>query len=302
MINLRCMRIAVTGSSGLIGSALLPHLKALGHVTLPVVRRAAGRNEIGWSPAQNRIDKHAFDGVDAVIHLAGAGIADHRWTPKYKRQLISSRTVGTSLIAEAIAAAHDGPRVLLSGSATGYYGARGEESLDETSTAGTGFLADLVVDWERAAAPAAASGARVVLLRTGIVLSTNGGALKKQLPLFKMGLGGKLGSGRQWLSWISIDDEIAAITHLLSADTSGPVNLTAPDPVTQAEFARTLGAQLRRPTFVPVPKFGPRLVLGRELADNLLFTGQRVLPTVLEGDTSFTFIHPNLKMALSSLL
>ena len=216
------MRVAITGSTGLIGSALKPHLESLGHEVIRIVRGNPIGTDIVWSPAECRIDTHALDGVDAVVHLAGAGIGDKRWTDDYKRELLESRTKGTTLISEAIAAADNGPTVFLSGSAIGIYGARGDEELDETSSPGDGFLADLCVKWEQATALAAAAGARVVYLRTGIVLSAKGGALKKQLPLFKFGLGGKMGNGDQWQSWISIDDEVAAIAHLLTADHVGP--------------------------------------------------------------------------------
>jgi uncharacterized protein (TIGR01777 family) len=296
------MRIAITGSTGLIGSALRPHLESLGHEVIRVVRGNPIGTDIRWSPAERKIDTHALDGIDAVIHLAGAGIGDKRWSDEWKRELLESRTKGTSLISEAIASADNGPKVLLSGSAIGIYGSRGDEELDEQSTPGEGFLADICVQWEQSTGMAEAAGARVVHLRTGIVLSALGGALKKQLPLFKFGLGGKMGSGAQWQSWISIDDEVAAITHLLTAETSGAVNLTAPKPVTNAEFTDTLGEVLHRPTFLPIPKFGPKLLLGGELADNLLFTGQKVLPRVLEADDGFTFAHPDLATALHALL
>jgi uncharacterized protein (TIGR01777 family) len=296
------MRVAITGSTGLIGSALKPHLESLGHEVIRVVRGNPSGTDIVWSPADCRIDTHALDGVDAVVHLAGAGIGDKRWTDDYKRELLESRTKGTTLISEAIAAADDGPTVFLSGSAIGIYGARGDEDLDETSAPGTGFLADICVQWEQATGMAEAAGARVVHLRTGIVLSAKGGALKKQLPLFKFGLGGKMAGGTQWQSWISIDDEVAAIAHLLTSETSGAVNLTAPNPVTNAEFTEALGDALHRPTFVPIPKFGPKLLLGGELADNLLFSGQKVHPRVLEADAGFSFQHPDLPTALKALL
>jgi uncharacterized protein (TIGR01777 family) len=295
------MRVAITGSTGLIGSALVTHLRAEGHDVVRVVRGPAGAGDVSWSVTERQLDPGAFEGVDAVVHLAGAGIGDHRWTEDYKQQVLTSRTVGTSLVSEAIAASADGPKVLLSGSAIGFYGARGDEELDETSSAGTGFLAQVCQQWEAATGVAEAAGARVAHLRTGIVLSADGGALKKQLPLFKLALGGKMGSGRQWQSWISIGDEVRAITYLLTAAVSGPVNLTAPAPVTQADFADTLGDVLGRPTFLPIPKFGPKLLLGSELADNLLFTGQRVLPKVL-ADAGFQFEHPDLESALRALL
>lgn len=295
------MRVAITGSTGLIGSALVPHLESLGHRVVRIVRTTPGPGEIGWSPSERRLDPGDLDDIDAVVHLAGAGIGDHRWTDAYKRELTDSRTIGTALLAEAIAAS-GGPTVLLSGSAIGFYGARGDDVLDESSAAGDGFLAELTVAWEAATAPAAAAGVRVALLRTGIVLSRDGGALKKQLPLFKLGLGGKMASGNQWQSWITIDDVVAAVAHLLTTNIAGPVNLTAPNPVTQREFATTLGNVLRRPTFVPIPKFGPKLVLGAELATALLFTGQRVVPGVLDADDTFSFGHPELDGALQHLL
>lgn len=295
------MRIAITGASGLIGTALSARLKATGHEPVPVVRRAPSDNEIGWSVDEKRIDDGAFDGIDAVVHLAGAGIGDKRWTDDYKREILESRTVGTALVAEAVNDATNGPKVLLSGSAIGFYGSSPAETFDETSPAGTGFLANVCEAWESSAAAAQADGTRLVFLRTGIVLSAKGGVLKKQLPLFKLGLGGKLGSGDQWQSWIHIDDEVGAIVHLLSSEVTGPVNLTAPNPVPQAGFANTLGDVLNRPTFLPIPEFGPKLVLGGELADNLLFTGQNVVPSVLEQD-GYTFQHPHLDGALRDLL
>jgi uncharacterized protein len=295
------MQIAITGASGLIGSALSKQLKISGHEVISVVRRQPTASEIGWSITENRIDSGAFDGIDAVVHLAGAGIGDRRWTGEYKQELVTSRTIGTALVAQAINDAQRPPSVFLSGSAIGIYGSSPTATFDESSSIGDGFLADLCRQWEAAAIPARNSATRVTLLRTGIVLSTAGGALKKQLPLFKLGLGGKMGSGKNWQSWIHIDDEVNAIIHLLSADISGPANLTAPTPVTQADFANTLGNVLGRPTFLPIPTFGPKLVLGAELAENLLFSGQQVLPTVLQAD-GFEFAHPTLDGALRDLL
>lgn len=295
------MRVAVTGSSGLIGSALLAGLRAAGHTPVAVVRGGAAPGDITWDPRAGTIDPQAFVGVDAVVHLAGAGIGDRRWTDDYKREIHDSRTRSTNLISEALASIDGGPRILLSGSAIGIYGSRGDEVLDESSAPGSGFLAQVCLDWEAATAVAAAAGVRVAHLRTGIVLSPRGGALKKQLPLFKFGLGGRFGSGRQWQSWISIDDEVAAIMYLLEHDVAGPVNLTAPNPVTNAEFTRTLAAVLHRPAVVPVPSFGPKLLLGGELAQNLLFDGQRVVPKVLL-DGGFAFATPDLEGALRSLL
>ena len=287
----------------------MAHLESVGHSPVRVVRREARDNEISWSPNAAADQEAAvadlaaqLEEIDAVVHLAGAGIGDKRWSDDYKRVLVESRTKGTALLSNAIAACSNGPQVLLSGSAVGFYGSRGNEDLDETSTPGEGFLADLTVEWEQCTEPAAAAGVRVAFLRTGIVLSAKGGALKKQLPLFKIGAGGTIGSGEQWWSWISIDDEVRAITHLLSGDIAGPVNLTAPQPTTQADFADTLGSVLKRPTFLPTPKFGPKLLLGSELAENLLFTGQKVHPQVLKNDAGFTFDHPDLVTAVRAVL
>ena len=296
------MRIAITGASGLIGTALTARLTQIGHTPIAVVRREPAEGEIGWDPAAGQLDPADLSGIDVVVHLAGAGIGDKRWTDGYKQILVESRTHPTALLSEAIAAADDGPRVLLSSSAIGIYGARGDEELDETSELGDGFLADLCRRWEDATGVAEAAGVRVAHLRTGIVLSPDGGALKKQLPLFKAGLGGKIGSGDEWQSWISIDDVVGAIVHLLTVGTAGPVNLTAPEPVTSGQFTKTLGAVLNRPTFMPIPKFGPKLLLGSELAENLLFSGQKVLPRVLLGDETFTFQQPDLDTALRALL
>jgi uncharacterized protein (TIGR01777 family) len=245
--------------------------------------------------------REAFQGIDAVVHLAGAGIGDKRWTDSYKMEILESRTRGTRLLAETMASLEVKPSVFLSGSAIGIYGVRDDEELTEQSSIGSGFLADVCRDWEAAAAPATQAGIRTVLLRTGIVLSPKGGALKKQLPLFKLGLGGKFGNGKQWQSWISITDEVNAIIHLLTSSVSGPVNLTAPQPVTNSDFTRTLASVVSRPAIVPIPSFGPKLLLGGELANALLFTGQRVVPSVLSND-GFQFAHPTLESALRALL
>ena len=242
-----------------------------------------------------------IDGADAVIHLAGAGIGDKRWTSAYKREVLESRTLSTALLARTIASAANKPKVFLSGSAIGYYGARGDERLTEGGSLGSGFLADVCRDWEAAAAPAQAAGVRTVFLRTGIVLSPRGGALKKLLPLFRLGVGGRFGNGKQWQSWISITDELNAIEYLLTANVEGAVNLTAPEPVTNAEFTKVLARVLKRPALFPVPAFGPRILLGGELADALLFTGQRVVPERLEA-SGYRFAHRDLESALRALL
>jgi uncharacterized protein (TIGR01777 family) len=296
------MKILITGASGLIGQALTKQLNATGHTTVAAVRREPRRNdEVQWNPTTGEMSPSAFDGVDAVVHLAGAGIGDKRWTDSYKMEILQSRTLGTALLADTMASLDKKPSVFLSGSAIGIYGVRDDTELGEDAAIGTGFLADVCRDWEAASASASAAGIRTVLLRTGIVLSPKGGALKKQLPLFKLGLGGKFGNGKQWQSWISITDEVNAIIHLLTSNLSGAVNLTAPNAVTNAEFTRVLGSVVSRPAILPIPSFGPTLLLGGELADALLFTGQRVVPNALVAD-GFHFAHPTLDVALRALL
>jgi uncharacterized protein (TIGR01777 family) len=247
------------------------------------------------------IDAAQLSGVDAVIHMAGAGIGDKRWTDEYKKEILDSRVKGTKLLAQAMSETQDGPKVLLSGSAIGIYGESLTTEFNEQSAVGSGFLADVCAQWESATESASRAGIRVAHLRTGIVLSPQGGALAKLLPLFKLGAGGKMGSGKQWQSWISIDDEVAAIDYLLTANVTGAVNLTAPKPVTQGEFSKILARVLHRPSFLPVPSFGPKLLLGGELADALLFTGQKVMPEVLQK-SGYTFQHSDLETALRSLL
>lgn len=295
------LRVAITGSSGLIGTILTARLKTLGHTVHPVVRRTAAAEEIGWNPNEGIIDPQDFAGIDAVIHLAGAGIFAKRWNDQHKQAIRESRTRGTALLAEALASLETPPSVLLSGSAVGYYGDRGDTVLDESSAPGTGFLADVVVAWEESAAMAVQVGIRTCFLRTGIVMSRAGGALKTQLPLFKMGLGGRLGSGEQYLAWISMTDEVDAILHLLTSEISGPVNLAGPTPVTNAEFTEVLGDVVHRPTVIPIPRFGPKLLLGGEMAEELLFASQRVVPQVLLDD-GFTFAHPTVADALHAEL
>jgi hypothetical protein len=295
------MHVAITGSSGLIGSALRARLEDRGHRVVPVVRRAATSGEIAWDPQRGKLDPADLAGLDAVVNLAGAGIASHRWTESYKREILDSRTRTTSLISQAIADAEGGPRVLLSGSGIDVYGDRGDEILDESSSPGTGFLADVCERWEASTAAAEAAGVRVAHLRTSMVLSARGGALAKMLPLYRLGLGGRMGSGKQWVSWISIDDEVGAIEHLLDSDAQGPVNLAAPNPVTNADFARTLGRVVKRPAILPLPSFAPKLLLGSELVETLLVEGKRVMPRVLEGD-GYAFTHPTLETALRAVL
>ena len=295
------MKIIISGASGLIGKPLVKKLSLSGHEVVQLVRRTPNSNESRWNPATGQIDASVIDGADAVIHLSGAGIGDRRWTTKYKQELVESRTKSTSLLASTIANSAKKPSVFLSGSAIGIYGPRGDEELTEQSSNGSSFLADICKQWEAAAKPAVDAGVRTVYLRTGIVLTPLGGALKKQLPLFKLGLGGKFGNGRSWQSWISLDDELAAIEHLLTAKVSGAVNLTAPNPVTNADFTTTLARTIKRLAILPIPKFGPQLLLGAELADALLFTGQRVMPAELLK-SGFVFKHSTIEVALRALL
>ena len=295
------MKIVISGASGLIGTQLVTTLKSSGHEVVQLVRRTAGAGQIMWDPKSGKLDSASLEGCDAVIHLSGAGIGDKRWSDAYRREILVSRTATTLLLANTIASLQRKPSVFLSGSAIGIYGARGDEQLTETSAHGTGFLADVCEQWEAAAKPAIDAGVRTVFLRTGIVLSPKGGALKKLLPLFRLGVGGKFGNGKQWQSWISMDDEVASIIHLLTANVSGAVNLTAPQPVTNAEFTKVLARVVKRPAIVPVPTFAPKILLGGELADALLFTGQRVMPQALTA-SGYVFKHSTLESALRSLL
>ena len=296
------MDVLITGSSGLIGSALRPAVLAAGHHPLRLVRGTTTEPDaIGWDPKAGSIDAASLDGIDAVVNLAGAGIGDHRWTDAYREEILESRVRTTDLLARTLAGLDRKPSVLLSGSAVGLYGDRGDEELTEQSAPGHDFLAGICVAWEAATQPARDAGIRVAHLRTGIVLSANGGALKKQLPLFKLFLGGRFGGGTQWQSWISIRDEVGAILHLLDHDVAGPVNLTAPNPVTNGDFAKVLGGVLGRPSVVPVPAFGPKLVLGTELADSLLFSSQRVRSEALAA-SGYSFAQPDLEGALRDLL
>jgi uncharacterized protein (TIGR01777 family) len=299
------MRIAISGSTGLIGTALVHDLRAQGHTVLRLVR---GRTEfpdaeanVAWDPVAGTIESSKLEGVDGVVHLSGRSIGAARWSDSEKRELVESRTRSTALLAETLAGLTDKPHVLLSGSAIGIYGDRGDEELTEQADRGSGFLADLCVAWEAASDPARHAGIRVATLRTGLVLAPKGGFLSRPVLLFKLGLGGRIGSGRQWWSWISIDDEVGAIRFLLDHDVSGPVNLTAPGAVTNAEFTRVLGRVLRRPTLFPVPRFAGRLALGAELADEVVFAGQRVVPAALTA-AGYEFAQPTLEPALRAVL
>ncbi len=293
------LRVALTGASGLIGAQLAAFLSTGGHTVLPLVRRAPrpGTEEIAWDPDRGTIDAAGLEGVDAVVHLAGEPLAAARWTDAHKDRVRASRIDGTTLLATTLARLARPPRVLISASAIGVYGDRGDVALDETSPPGMGFLPDLCSAWEAATRPASDAGIRVVLPRIGIVLAGQGGALATMAAPFRLGLGGVVGDGRQVMSWIALDDLIGALHHLLFADdVHGPVNATAPGPVTNATFVRTLGAVLHRPTFLPLPAPAVRLLFG-EMGETLLLGGARVLPRVLLA-SGFPFLHADLAEAL----
>ena len=291
------MRIGITGASGLIGSALTTHLQQQGHETVAFVRREPrSASEISWQPGTD-LDPGRLSGLDAIVHLAGAGVGDKRWTDSYKEVIRSSRVDGTQTIARAMAAADDGPRVLVSGSAIGYYGDTGDRLTDETGPQGDGFLAGVVRDWEAAAAPAVDAGVRVAFARTGLVVSSDGGAWQRLVPIFRAGLGGKLGSGKQYWSAISLTDEVRALTWLLNNDVEGPVNLVGPHPVTNAEVTRVMGEVLGRPTILPVPAFALKAVLGEFAEDTL--ASQRIDPAVLRSN-GFTWLQPDIRAMIAT--
>jgi hypothetical protein len=294
------VQIAITGSTGLIGKALVRALRDEGLTVIRLVRRpATAEDEIRWDPF-GEVDAGMLEGVDAVVHLAGAGIGDHRWTETYKREIRDSRVEGTRTLSRALAGLSRRPAVFVSASAVGYYGDTGDVEINESATEGEGFLADLCRDWEAAAQPAVDAGIRVVHPRTGVVLAREGGLLGRALPLFRLGLGGRLGSGRQWMSWISLADQVAALRFILHNGLSGPVNLTAPEPVTNADFTRAVGRALHRPAPFIVPAPALRLALG-EFADEGALVSQRVLPDRL-AKAGFTFQHPDIDTALADLL
>ena len=295
------MDVAITGSSGLIGTALAASLRREGHTVRPVVRTGGGPGTVRWDPAAGTIDEGALAGVDAVVHLAAAGIGDKRWTDARKEVVLRSRVDGTTLLAGTLATLDPRPAVLLSASGISIYGDRGDEVQTEASPAGSGFLAEVATAWEAATAAASDAGIRVAHLRSAVVLDRDGGALAKQLPLFRLGLGGRFGGGQQWFPWISLEDEVRAITHLLTSEASGPVNLVAPEQVTNARFTEVLASVLGRPAVLPIPRFGPALVLGRELAEQLLYWSVRAAPEVLVAD-GFRFAHPTLEGSLRAIL
>jgi hypothetical protein len=295
--------VAISGASGFIGTALSASLRADGHRVLRLVRGGVtGGDEIGWDPDAGRIDAPALEGVDAVVHLAGEGIGEQRWTDEQKRRIRDSRVRGTAVLAGAIASRERKPRVFVSGSAVGYYGDRGDEILTEESAPGDDFLAEVCVAWEAEAQTAADAGVRTVLARTGIVLDGHDGALAKMLLPFKLGVGGRQGSGRQWMSWIALADEVGAIRHAIEQDSlAGPVNLVAPNPATNAEFAKTLGHVLHRPTLLPTPMLPLKLRFGAELVEALLLGGQRAEPARLVA-TGYEFTCSSLDAALHAIL
>jgi uncharacterized protein len=295
------MRVAITGGTGLIGSALRASLLATGHAVQVVTRSPRSASDIAWDPGAGKLDPRSLAGVDAVVNLAGAPIAV-RWTSAAKRGIRESRVQGTGLLARTIAGMDDGPRVLVSGSAIGIYGNRGDETLDESSPTGTDFLAEIGREWEAATAAASGAGVRVAILRMGIVLSRHGGMLGKLLLPFRAGVGGPVGSGRQWLSWIAMTDAVRAIEFLLANEgASGPFDITAPEPVRSSEFARALGSALRRPAIIPAPAFALKAMFGGEMVDATLLGGQRVLPARLL-DAGFTFSYPEIRGALRAAL
>ncbi|HLO09591.1 MAG TPA: TIGR01777 family oxidoreductase [Desulfobacteria bacterium] len=298
------MRVAITGSTGLVGSEVVSVLSAAGHEAVRLVRRAPapGEKAVRWNPAQGEVDVAGLEGFDAVIHLAGENVGSGRWTAARKTAIRDSRVNGTRLLCDALAGLARPPKTLVCASAIGYYGDRGEELLTEESSPGTGFLAEVSREWEAASGSAARKGIRVVILRIGVVLSSNGGALPRMLPLFRAGLGGVIGGGSQYLSWVALDDLPFIILHSLQcADLVGPVNAVTPHPVTNREFTRALGNALSRPTPLPVPAFALRLAVGREMADALLLASARVLPRRLET-TGYRFRFPELGEALRHLL
>lgn len=289
------MKVAVTGASGLIGSALVPHLRARGDEVVTLVRRApSAPGEVRWDPSSGDVDLAGLAGTDAVVHLSGAGVGDKRWTDEYKKLILTSRVDSTRTIATAMSALDPLPRVLVSGSAMGIYGERGDEQLTEGSGAGVGFFPDVVTAWEAAADPARDAGIRVVHTRTSLVMSPRGGAFGKLLPLVRLGLGGPLGSGRQWWSWITLQDDVRARTFLIDTDVSGPVNFSSPQPLLQRDIASALGRAAHRPAILPVPEFALRIVLGEFAGD--IVTSTRLVPEVLT-DSGFTFDHPDIDRA-----
>lgn len=295
------MKVLISGSHGLIGSHLVTALEARGDEVIRLVRGRADKGDVSWDPADGTVEAADLEGIDAVVHLAGEGIGDKRWTPTHKARVLDSRVRGTRILAEALVSLTDKPKVMISGSAIGFYGLRGDEVLTEDSGSGDDFLAGVVRAWEDAAQPAAAAGIRVVKARTGLVLSSKGGILPRMALPMKLFVGGRLGSGEQYMSWVSIEDEIGAILHLIDGDLEGPVNVTAPAPVTNKEFTEALGRVMGRPSFFRVPAVALELALGKEMAQETVLASQRVLPQRLEA-SGYTFVHTDLEDALEAQL
>jgi uncharacterized protein (TIGR01777 family) len=297
------MKILVTGSSGLVGSALIPSLKAQGHEVIRLVRSAPkdSATQIYWNPENGTISAGELEGFDAVVHLAGDNLAEGRWTDEKKRSIRESRIKGTMLLSETLAKLEHKPDVLVSASAIGFYGSRGDEQLNEQSASGDDFLSEVCREWELSTQLASQSGVRVVHLRFGVILSNEGGALAKMLTPFRMGVGGKIGDGKQYMSWIVIDDAVGAIGHALTNDSlRGAVNVVAPEPVTNYEFTKAMGSVLSRPTIFSMPAFAARLAFG-EMADATILASQRVEPVRLK-ESGFVFKYPELEGALKHVL
>jgi uncharacterized protein (TIGR01777 family) len=295
------MKILISGSHGLVGAALVKLLTTEGHEVVRLVRSAAGSSEIEWHPEKGLIDSQHLEELDAVVHLAGENIATGRWTNEKKRAIRESRVKGTALLSQSLAKLSRPPAVFVSASAIGYYGDRGDEPLTEQSTPGTGFLSDVCREWEQSTTPAAEKGIRTVLARIGIILDAEGGALQQMLTPFRMGIGGRIGHGKQWMSWIALDDVVSAIRFLIhDRFVNGPVNFVSPFPVTNAEFTKTLGRVLSRPTLFPIPAFAARLAFG-EMADALLLSSAKVEPAVLKA-RGYAFLWPRLELTLRRLL
>jgi uncharacterized protein (TIGR01777 family) len=292
-------RVAITGASGLIGSALAAFLRARGDEVVRLVRRQPlTADEIRWDPASRTLDPRDLSGLSALVHLAGAGVGDHRWTQAYKQEILASRVDGTATIAAALVDLAE-PVAFVSGSAIGVYGDRGEEILTEDSRPGQGFLADVVTAWEAATGPAEDAGLRVVHARTGLVLTSRGGAMARMLPLARLGLAGRLGSGQQYWSWITLHDEVRALAHLVDHDLAGPVNLVSTQPLHQVEVVKALGTVLRRPALLPAPAMALKLILG-EFAGDVLASA-RILPSVLTA-SGFGFEHNTIQSAMRWLV
>lgn len=294
------MKVCITGSTGMVGEALIERLKSEQHEIIRLVRSDPKENEVRWSPSKGEIDSASLEGIDAVVHLAGENIAEGRWNEAKKKRIHDSRVEGTSLLAKALAGLQQPPKCLISASATGFYGDRGDEVLTEASEPGTGFLPEVCIGWENSAKPAAEAGIRVAHPRIGVVFSKKGGALPEMLTPFKLGVGGKVGSGKQYWSWITLPDLVGAIEHALTTELTGPFNAVTPNPCTNIEFTKALGKALGRPTIFPMPGFMAKLVIG-EMAEDLILASTRVKPTVLEK-SGFQFKHPEIEEALKAVI